>query len=247
MPDATRVLEARCLSKRYRRRYVVREADLTVGQGEIVGLLGPNGAGKTTTFYMLTGLVRPDAGQVLLDGEDITRCPMYRRARRGIGYLSQESSVFRGLTVEENLCVPLEFSGLPREEQRRRVERLLADFDIARVRRTVGARLSGGERRRVEMARALTTSPAFLLLDEPFLGVDPITITEMKGMLQRMRERGIGILLTDHNVHDALPLCDRAYVMHEGRVLVQGSAEEVAGHPDARRFYLGDDFALRNR
>lgn len=245
MADPARILVAQNLTKRYARRCVVREASLRIRLGEVVGLLGPNGAGKTTTFYMLVGLVHPDAGHVLLDGIDITHYPMYRRAQMGVGYLSQESSVFRRLSVEENLYLPLQGSRLSRDEQKRRVEMLLAEFDIEKVRHMVGERLSGGERRRVEMARALTLQPPFLLLDEPFLGVDPITITEMKAMLRRLQERGIGILLTDHNVHDALPICNRAYVMHDGQIIAQGDARTIANDPAVRRFYLGEEFALR--
>jgi len=242
--DASPLLEAISLKKVYRGRPVVRDVNLRVFRGEIVGLLGPNGAGKTTTFMMLTGLTRPDAGRVLFQGEDVTRCPMHCRARMGMGYLPQESSVFRGLTVEQNLRLPLEARGVPQAEQARVVEALMADFDILPLRRKLGAVLSGGERRRVEMARALALSASILLLDEPFLGVDPITITEMKGLLATLRTRGLAVLLTDHNVYDALSLCDRAYILHDGAVLAHGSSHEIAQDAKVREHYLGDTFVL---
>ena len=232
------------LVKSYRRRRVVDQVSIQVRQGEIVGLLGPNGAGKTTTFYLLMGIVHPDAGRVLLNGRDITALPMHRRARLGLGYLPQEASVFRQMTVEQNLLAILEMQGLSREEQQRRMEQLLAEFDISHLRKHRGCQISGGERRRVEVARALCCRPRFLLLDEPFLGVDPITVSEIQQIISDLKARGLGVLLTDHNVRDTLSITDRAYVMFEGKVLVQGRSVEIAAHPLARQFYLGEGFSL---
>jgi len=231
------------LCKSYRRRAVVSGASLTVDRGEVVALLGPNGAGKTTTFYMIVGLAKPDSGRVSMDGRDITTLPMYKRARSGIGYLPQESSIFRKLTAEENILLAMEAAGMRKPERVARLEALLREFRIENVRRTQGIRLSGGEARRVEVARALAVSPCYLLLDEPFLGVDPITIADIQDMIKSLRdEKGIGILISDHNVRDTLAISDRAYIMHEGRIRVSGSSEEVAESPEAREFYLGDRF-----
>lgn len=232
------------LVKSYAGRRVVDGVSLSVERGEVVGLLGPNGAGKTTTFYMIVGLERAEAGRITLDGEDVTRLPMYKRARRGIGYLAQEPSVFRKMTVRENVLAILETRGLRGEEAARRADQLLAEFDIAHVGDQRGYALSGGERRRTEIARALAAEPSFLLLDEPFAGVDPIAVADIQGIIRRLKERGIGVLITDHNVRETLSITDRAYILHQGRVLVQGPSREVAADPTARKFYLGEGFSL---
>ena len=231
------------LYKTYNRRTVVTGASLTVDRGEVVAILGPNGAGKTTTFYMIVGLVKPDTGSVYLDGRDITKLPMYLRARAGIGYLAQEPSVFRKLTVEENILLILEAAGMRRSQRRARLEELLREFGIEGLRKTPGIRVSGGEARRVEVARALAISPSYLLLDEPFLGIDPITIADMQDMIRSLRdEKRMGIVISDHNVRDTLAISDRAYIMHEGVIKVSGPSDEVAKSPEAREFYLGDRF-----
>ncbi len=232
------------LVKAYHGRRVVDGVNLRVDRGEVVGLLGPNGAGKTTTFYMIVGLERCDGGRIELDGRDVTRQPMYRRARLGVGYLAQEASVFRKLTVEENVLAVLEAVGVPREERRSRVEALLDEFRLSHVRRQYGFMLSGGERRRTEIARALAAGPSFLLLDEPFAGVDPIAVAELQEVIAHLRRRGIGLLITDHNVRETLAITDRAYIMHEGRILVSGDSQSVAEDPIARKFYLGERFRL---
>ncbi|MBO2519309.1 MULTISPECIES: LPS export ABC transporter ATP-binding protein [Limnochorda] len=237
-------LQAQGLVKGYRGRVVVRSVSLEVGPGEVVGLLGPNGAGKTTTFYMILGLVRPDAGTVFLDGRDISRVPVYQRARLGLGYLAQEPSIFRRLTVEENLRLILERLPLSREEQEARVEQLLEEFDLVALRRQPAALLSGGERRRCEVARAVAGEPRYLLLDEPFAGVDPIAVAELQELIRSLTQRGIGVLITDHNVRETLTITHRAYIMHQGHVLVAGTAEELLESPEARRFYLGERFRL---
>lgn len=237
-------LRARGLTKRYRRRAVVQDVDLDVAQGEIVGLLGPNGAGKTTTFYMIVGMVRPNAGRIFMGEEEITRLPMYRRARRGIGYLAQEASIFRHLTVEDNLHAVLEFQGLSREERHERVEELIDEFGLQRVRNSKGYSLSGGERRRTEIARALAARPHFFLLDEPFAGVDPIAVEDIQTIVADLQQRNIGVLITDHNVHETLAITDRAYLLYEGRILKHGTAEELAADPEVRRRYLGEQFTL---
>ncbi|MCX7907367.1 MAG: LPS export ABC transporter ATP-binding protein [Bacteroidetes bacterium] len=237
-------LRAEALAKRYRKRWVVQEVSLSVRQGEIVGLLGPNGAGKTTTFYMIVGLVRPDRGRIFLDDRDLTRLPMHQRARMGIGYLPQEASVFRYLTVEENLEAVLELQPLSRQARRQRVEQLLEEFGLMRVRRTKGYALSGGERRRTEIARALAADPKFILLDEPFAGVDPIAVEDLQRIVAELKRRGIGVLITDHNVHETLAITDRAYLLFEGRILKEGTSQFLANDPEARRLYLGERFRL---
>jgi lipopolysaccharide export system ATP-binding protein len=242
--DAPTMLAARNLTKRYDKRAVVNDVSLTVKQGEIVGLLGPNGAGKTTTFHMIVGMTRPNDGRILLGEDDITRLPMYKRARRGVGYLAQETSVFRELTVEENLHAVLEFQPLSREERTARVESLIDEFGLDRVRDSKGYSLSGGERRRTEIARALSTQPRFFLLDEPFAGVDPIAVEDIQEIVADLQERGIGVLITDHNVHETLAITDRAYLLYEGQILKQGTAEELAADPEVRKRYLGEKFSL---
>jgi len=230
------------LTKTYRQRRVVDGVEVEVRPGEIVGLLGPNGAGKTTTFCLLMGLITADTGRVLLGERDITALPMHQRARLGLAYLPQETSIFRGLTVEQNLRAVLEMQGLTREEQGARTVGLLEEFGVAHLRRHRARQISGGEQRRVEVARALCLQPRFLLLDEPFLGVDPITVTEMQRIVRELKARGLGVLITDHSVQDTLAITDRAYVIYEGKTLVHGSAAEVAASPLARRFYLGERF-----
>jgi lipopolysaccharide export system ATP-binding protein len=232
------------LSKTIKRREVVRNIDVTVSRGEIVGLLGPNGAGKTTTFYMLTGMLRPDHGSILLDGNDVTRLPFYRRARMGLGYLAQEASVFRGLSVEQNLLALLEVTERNRETRAAMVEELLEEFGIKRLRNASAMTLSGGERRRVEIARALTTRPHILLLDEPLTGIDPIAIGELKDLIIQLRERGIGVLVTDHNVREMLTMVDRAYIIHDGTVLTAGAPGDIVANEDVRRVFLGHRFRL---
>jgi len=237
-------LEAEGLVKRYRGKTVVRGVSLRVRPGEVVGLLGPNGAGKTTTFYMLTGLVRADAGAVRLDGEEITRLPLFMRARKGLGYLPQEASVFRGLTVRENLLAVLEPLGLPAVELEERLERLLVEFGIEGVQHQKAYTLSGGQRRRTEIARALATNPRYLLLDEPFAGVDPIAVEDIQRMIAQIKAQGIGVLITDHNVRETLAICDRAYLMAAGEVFLHGAPEAIVDDPRARRLYLGERFSL---
>lgn len=237
-------LAARDLTKYYDKRAVVDGVSLTVRKGEIVGLLGPNGAGKTTTFHMIVGMTRPDEGRVLLGDDEVTRLPMYKRARRGIGYLAQETSVFRELTVEENLHAVLEFQSMSAQERTERVESLIEEFGLDRVRDSKGYSLSGGERRRTEIARALSTQPRFFLLDEPFAGVDPIAVEDIQQIVADLQERGIGVLITDHNVHETLAITDRAYLLYEGEILKQGTAEELAADPEVRKRYLGEKFSL---
>jgi lipopolysaccharide export system ATP-binding protein len=236
-------LTAHDVRKSYKGRQVVKGVSLAVARGESVGLLGPNGAGKTTTFYMITGLVGADAGQITIDGRDVTRLPMYRRARLGIGYLPQEASIFRGLSVEQNILAVLELTPLTRAQRRERLEELLEKFKITRLRKSPSIALSGGERRRCEIARALASDPSFILLDEPFAGIDPLAVGDIQGLVRQLTEMGIGVLITDHNVRETLSLVDRAYVIADGRVLTHGSPDEVVRDPDVRRVYLGDMFA----
>lgn len=231
------------LSKQFRQRPVVHEVSLTIESGEIVGLLGPNGAGKTTSFYMLSGLIKPDSGKVLLNNEEITMLPMYRRAQLGLGYLPQESSIFRGLTVEQNILVPLEMIYSNRSQRQQRLDQLLNELAIEHLRKTSAIALSGGERRRTEIARALAGNPKFLLLDEPFAGIDPIAITEIRSLIFLLRQQGIGILITDHNVRETLEIVNRAYIIHSGQVLRQGSPAEIIQDPIVRKVYLGNSFA----
>ena len=239
-------LEAQSLVKTYRGRNVVDGASFSVNQGEIVGLLGPNGAGKTTSFYSVVGLVRPNEGRVLLDGQDITGLPMYRRAQLGIGYLAQEASVFRKLSVEDNIAAVLEWRGFSLAEVALRTEELLSEFSLHKVRKNRGDLLSGGERRRTEIARCLASDPKFILLDEPFAGVDPIAVEDIQSIVARLAdERGIGVLITDHNVHETLAITDRTYLMFEGKIIKSGTAEELAADDVVRRVYLGQNFSLR--
>jgi lipopolysaccharide export system ATP-binding protein len=239
-------LEAHNLVKTYRGRSVVNGASFYVAQGEIVGLLGPNGAGKTTSFYAVVGLVRPDQGRVELDGKDITGLPMFRRAQLGVGYLSQEASIFRKLSVENNIAAVLEWRGFSRQEVKARTEELLEEFGLTKVRSTRGDLLSGGERRRTEIARCLASDPKFILLDEPFAGVDPIAVEDIQTIVARLAdERGIGVLITDHNVHETLAITDRTYLMFEGSIIKSGTAEELASDEVVRRVYLGQNFILR--
>lgn len=237
-------IEARRLVKAFKNRVVVNEVSLKVEKGEIVGLLGPNGAGKTTSFYMIVGLERPDSGEVYISDVNISRLPMYRRAQLGISYLTQEASIFRKLTVEENILAILETTDLPKEKARDKLEQLLDEFNIRHVRERKGTELSGGERRRVEIARCLALEPQFILLDEPFAGVDPLAVADIQAIVRYLRERGMGILITDHNVRETLNIVDRAYILNEGKILVEGSASEIAESPIAKKFYLGDNFRL---
>ena len=238
------VLAAAGLRKTYGARTVVNDAGLYVRQGEAVGLLGPNGAGKTTMFYMITGLVQADVGMISLDGHDITALPMYQRARLGIGYLPQEASIFRGLSVEDNIRAVLEVVEPDRRKRERELDVLLEEFDIARLRKAPSIALSGGERRRCEIARALAGRPSFVLLDEPFAGIDPIAVGDIQALVRQLTDRGIGVLITDHNVRETLGLVDRAYIIHTGRVLTEGSPAEIIANADVRRVYLGEDFRL---
>jgi lipopolysaccharide export system ATP-binding protein len=233
------------LVKRYRNRTVVREVSVEVEQGEIVGLLGPNGAGKTTSFYMIVGLIVPNSGKIYLDNEEITHEPVYRRAQKGIGYLAQEASVFRKLSVEDNLKAVLEMSDMPKEDQKHRVEELLVEFGLQKIRKSLGIQLSGGERRRTEIARALAIDPKFILLDEPFAGVDPIAVEDIQDIVSRLKKKNIGILITDHNVHETLSITDRAYLLFEGEILKAGTAHDLANDEQVRKVYLGKNFELR--
>ena len=238
------IIETKNLVKIYGDRKVVDDVSLTVEQGSVVGLLGPNGAGKTTTFYMVVGIARPDQGSVALDGEEIGHLSMCERARKGIGYLPQEASIFRKMTVEENLMSILETTALSPEEQSRKMEELIEEFGIGHIRKSTGTALSGGERRRVEIARALVTDPAFILLDEPFAGIDPIAVADIQGMIAHLSKRGIGILITDHNVRETLSIVDKAYILAEGKVLLHGNSESIAHDPIARKYYLGENFKM---
>ncbi|MBK8340065.1 MAG: LPS export ABC transporter ATP-binding protein [Flavobacteriales bacterium] len=239
------MLRAENLVKRYKRRTVVGDVSVHVAQGEIVGLLGPNGAGKTTTFYMIVGLVKPNEGRIMLDDEEITDLAMYKRAQRGIGYLPQEASVFRKLSVEDNIRAILEMTKKSKEEQRHRLEELLNEFSLQHVRKNLGDVLSGGERRRTEIARALATEPKFILLDEPFAGVDPIAVEDIQAIVSQLKRKNIGVLITDHNVQETLSITDRAYLLFEGKILKQGTAEELAADETVRKVYLGQNFELK--
>ena len=231
--------------KKYGKRTVVKGVNIKVKQGEIVGLLGPNGAGKTTSFYMIVGLIKPNSGRVLLDDLDITNLPMYKRAQKGIGYLPQESSVFRKLSIEDNIKAVLEMTEFSKQEQKDRLENVLNEFGLQKIRKSLGIQLSGGERRRTEIARALAIDPKFILLDEPFAGVDPIAVEDIQKIVSKLKEKNIGILITDHNVHETLTITDRAYLLYEGRILESGTAEELASNPEVREKYLGTNFELR--
>jgi lipopolysaccharide export system ATP-binding protein len=233
------------LVKKYKSRKVVDEVSVSVEQGEIVGLLGPNGAGKTTTFYMIVGLITPNEGTILLDDQDITKEPVYKRARMGIGYLAQEASVFRKLSVEDNIRAVLEMSDMTISEQRDKVESMLEEFGLVKIRKSLGIQLSGGERRRTEIARALALSPQFILLDEPFAGVDPIAVEDIQEIVSKLKEKNIGILITDHNVHETLAITERSYLMFEGSILKAGTAEDLAEDEQVRKVYLGQNFELR--
>jgi lipopolysaccharide export system ATP-binding protein len=241
------ILRTEDLVKRYRSRTVVNHVSIHVKQGEIVGLLGPNGAGKTTTFYMTVGLVTPNQGKIFLDDTDITQFPVYKRARKGIGYLSQEASVFRKLSVEDNLRAILEMTKHPEDYLKEKLESLINEFGLHKVRKNLGDQLSGGERRRVEIARCLAIDPKFIMLDEPFAGIDPIAVQDIQHIVGRLKHKNIGILITDHNVHETLSITDRAYLLFEGKVLFQGSAEDLAENPIVRDKYLGRDFELRKK
>ncbi len=243
-PAISSTLSGNSLIKIYGKRTVVNNVSLGVSQGEIVGLLGPNGAGKTTTFYMIVGLIQPNSGKIELDEEDITRKRMYQRARRGIAYLAQEASIFRKMTVEQNLMAILETLPLNRSQRREKCERLLEELSITHIRKSKAYNLSGGERRRTEIARSLVTDPKFILLDEPFAGVDPIAVADIQEIVRRLKDRGIGVLITDHNVHETLEITDRAYLLYEGRILKSGTSEHLASDPEARRLYLGEKFKL---
>ena len=233
------------LVKKYRNRTVVDHVSIEVEQGEIVGLLGPNGAGKTTSFYMIVGLIRPREGNIYLEGENITYLPVYKRARKGIGYLAQEPSVFRNLSVEDNIKAVLEMSGLSKADQAERLETLLSEFGLHRIRKSKGIQLSGGERRRTEIARALALKPKFILLDEPFAGVDPIAVEDIQDIVSKLKDRNIGIVITDHNVHETLAITDRAYLLFEGRILMSGTSAQLAEDEHVRKVYLGKNFELR--
>jgi len=239
------ILKAENLIKKYKQRVVVNNVSFHVGQGEIVGLLGPNGAGKTTSFYMIVGLIRPNEGKVFLEDEDITEDPMYKRAQKGIGYLAQEASVFRKLSVEDNIKAVLEMSGLKKDEQKEKLETLIDEFSLHKVRKNYGDLLSGGERRRTEIARALAADPKFILLDEPFAGVDPIAVEEIQMIVAKLKHRNIGILITDHNVNETLSITDRAYLLAEGNIMLTGTPQEIADDEMARKFYLGQHFELK--
>lgn len=237
-------LHAMHIAKSYKKRPVLRDVGIYVEQGESVALLGPNGAGKTSLFYIITGLVKPDEGRIILDGQDVTSLPMYRRARLGVGYLPQEASIFRGLNVEDNIRAVLQTTDLTKDRQEALLDELLAEFSISHLRRTPSVALSGGERRRLEIARALASRPKFILLDEPLAGIDPIAVSDIRGLIGHLKNRGIGVLITDHNVRDTLDIVDRAYILHDGHILTHGTPEDIIGNEDVRRVYLGDDFRV---
>lgn len=240
-------LRAERLFKKYKSRLVVNDVSVEVNQGEIVGLLGPNGAGKTTSFYMIVGLIKPNAGKIYLENDEITDLPMFQRAKKGVGYLAQEASVFRTLTVEENILGVLEMTNLSRREQKEKMEMLLEEFSLTHVRKNLGKVLSGGERRRTEIARALAVDPKFVLLDEPFAGVDPIAVEEIQSIVAKLKQKNIGILITDHNVDETLSITDRAYLLFEGKILKSGTPEELAADETVRRVYLGKHFELKRK
>lgn len=239
------ILRAENIVKKYRKRTVVKGVSFDVKQGEIVGLLGPNGAGKTTSFYMIVGLVQPFSGKIFLDDEDITKLPVYKRAKKGIGYLAQEASVFRNLSIEDNLKAVLEMTNYSKEYQKEKLETLIEEFGLQHIRKSKGIQLSGGERRRTEIARALAIDPKFILLDEPFAGVDPIAVEDIQQIVMKLKEKNIGVLITDHNVHETLTITDRSYLLFEGDILKAGTAEELAADEVVRRVYLGENFQLR--
>lgn len=239
------ILRAENIVKKYRKRTVVKGVSFEVRQGEIVGLLGPNGAGKTTSFYMIVGLIRPLTGKIFMDNENITRLPVYKRAQKGIGYLAQEASVFRKLSIEDNLKAVLEMTDYSKEYQKERVETLLKEFGLQHIRKSLGVQLSGGERRRCEIARALAIDPKFILLDEPFAGVDPIAVEDIQQIVIKLKEKNIGVLITDHNVHETLSITDRSYLLFEGSIMKAGTAHDLANDEDVRRVYLGQNFELR--
>lgn len=243
-PNNQSILEARELVKIYRKRKVVDKVSFNVHQGEVVGLLGPNGAGKTTSFYMVVGMIKPNSGSVYLNGQDITSKAMYQRARLGISYLPQEPSIFRGLTVENNIRAVLQLQGIPKKELNNTLEQLINDFGISHVRKSKGYMLSGGERRRTEIARSLASFPKFILLDEPFAGIDPIAVEEIMKMVRNLKHRGIGVIITDHNVHETLSITDRAYILIDGKIFTSGTAEEISSNEEVRRLYLGETFTL---
>ncbi len=238
-------LRAENIVKKYRKRTVVKGVSFEVNQGEIVGLLGPNGAGKTTSFYMIVGLIQPLSGRIFLDDEEITKLPVYKRAQKGIGYLAQEASVFRQMSVEDNILAVLEMTKLPKATQKQKVESLLNEFGLQHIRKSKGYQLSGGERRRTEIARALAIDPKFILLDEPFAGVDPIAVEDIQHIIKTLRDKNIGVLITDHNVHETLTITDRSYLLYEGSIMKAGTAEELASDEEVRRVYLGQNFELR--
>jgi len=239
------ILRTENLVKKYKSRTVVKKVTIEVKNGEIVGLLGPNGAGKTTTFYMIVGLIKPLSGKIFLEDTEITDEPMYKRAKKGIGYLPQEASVFRKLSVEDNIMSVLQFTGLSKEEQKERLEGLIEEFGLGHVRKSMGIQLSGGERRRTEIARALAVNPSFILLDEPFAGVDPIAVEDIQAIVSKLKDKNIGVLITDHNVHETLTITDRAYLLFEGSILKSGTSEELAEDEHVRKVYLGENFELR--
>ena len=238
------ILRSENLRKIYGKRTVVKDVSIFVRQGEIVGLLGPNGAGKTTTFYMITGMIKPNAGRIFIDEKDITKIAMYRRARKGVSYLPQEASIFRKLSVEENLLAIMQVIGIPRKERKSRCDHLLAELNIAHIAKNKGYNLSGGERRRTEIARTLVTNPRFILLDEPFAGVDPIAVEDIQNIVHGLKDRGIGVLITDHNVHETLSITDRSYLLFEGKILKEGTSSFLADDPEAKKLYLGEKFRL---
>ena len=237
-------LQVQNIGKRFKKRPVLRDVSMHLNRGEVVGLLGPNGAGKTTCFYIVTGLIAPDCGSIALDGHEVTNLPMYRRARLGVGYLPQEASIFRGMTVENNIRAVLEVTDDNLARREARLEELLAEFSVSHLRRTPALALSGGERRRVEIARALASDPSFMLLDEPFAGIDPIAVDDIRNLVAHLKDRGIGVLITDHNVRETLDIVDRAYILHDGAVLMEGAPSEIVAHKDVRRVYLGERFCL---